>query len=189
MQVKRSGGKTLDVLSWASLLVRGPTQLSNFVLFLVVKSVVKSYGLVQAWRKISKVLSWSFQALASGKWPMTDWNDQDFEEDSIDFKNRGLELANGYSDIIFTLRSDLEFLSGHFHLNHTGSNSPCCLCKCNRSMDSRPWTDCRKAAAWRPSGWGKQEWAFCSSEMFFFCQVFVWALLDSFFVASLPKTC
>ena len=67
MQVKRAGGKSLEVLSWSSLLSSsGPTKHTNYLMFLLVKNVVKDYGVGQTWPKVWKILCWSLQALSSG---------------------------------------------------------------------------------------------------------------------------
>ena len=159
MQIHRAGGKGLDVLSWSSLLTKGPTKLSYWIMFLVVKSCVKIAGLGCTWVKVWKVLAWSFEALAKGKWPQADWEGQPFAEDTIDFQKKGQDLADGYCGVILLLKADLEFLASHFQLNHTSSNFPCCLCKADRQMTSRPWTDCRLQAAWRETSWTKDSWA------------------------------
>ena len=158
MQIHRAGGKGLDVLSWSSLLTKGPTKLSYWIMFLVVKSCVKIAGLGCTWVKVWKVLAWSFEALAKGKWPQADWEGQPFAEDTIDFQKKGQDLADGYCGVILLLKADLEFLASHFQLNHTSSNFPCCLCKADRQMTSRPWTDCRLQAAWRETSWTKDSW-------------------------------
>ena len=160
MQAMRAGGKTLEVLSWSSLLSSsGPTKHTNYLIFLLVKNVVKDYGLGQTWPRVWKILCWSLEALNSGLWPMTNWDGGDFEEDTADFKNRGKALAGGFSATLFLLRSDLEFLANHFKLNNYNSNFPCSLCKADRDTESLPWTDCRAAAGWRATVWTRDAWA------------------------------
>ena len=160
MQVQRAGGKSLEVLSWSSLLCKGPTKVTNFLLFLIVKTVVKDWGVNQSWPKIWKVLCWSLQALASGLWPVRDWEGQEFTDpDSLDFANKGTPLAGGFAAVVFVLRSDLEFLSSHFGLNHASSNTPCALCQANRDIEGLPWTDCRPTALWRRTIWTRESWA------------------------------
>ena len=160
LSLARAGGKSLEVLSWSSLLCKGPTKVTNFLLFLLVKSVAKDYGLGQTWPKAWKVLCWSLQALESGVWPETDWQGKPFEDtSSLDYTKRGTPLAGDYSAVVFLLRSDLDFLSSHFHLNHAASNSPCVLCQADRDMDSLPWTDCRPIALWRQTCWTREGWA------------------------------
>ena len=159
MQVKRAGGKSFDVLSWSSLLTRAPTKVSSFLMFAVVKQVVKDSGFGQSWPQVWRVLCWSLQSLSTGLWPMVDWEGKPFEEGSIDCEKKGKPLAAGYAAIVFVLRSDLEFLANHFKLNNPNSNLPCALCKADRGMDSVPWTDCRAGARWRDTLWSRAEWA------------------------------
>ena len=159
MQVKRAGGKSLEVLSWSSLLSRGPTKVNTFLVFLVAKHLVEDSGFHQTWPQVWRVLTWSLQCLASGLWPMTDWQGKPFQEGTMDFEKKGSALAGGFAAVVFLLRSDLEFLSNHFHLNNPASNSPCALCQADRDMGSRPWTDCRPGAIWRQTTWTREAWA------------------------------
>ena len=159
MRVKAAGGKSLEVLSWSSLLSKGATRMTSYLMFLVVKAVVKDSGMNQTWPKVWKVLCWSLQALAAGTWPLLDWEGEEFPEATVDFQNKGTPLAEGWAAVVFVLRSDLDFLASHFGLNSPASNNPCCLCQANRDMSSRPWTDCRLQAAWRRSCWTPEEWA------------------------------
>ena len=155
----KAGGKSLDVLSWASLLTKGPTRVSSFLMFLIVKTAVKDWGYNQTWPRVWQILCWSLQALSTGVWPQHDWDHQPFKVGSEDHAMRGQPLANGYCAIVFVLRADLEFLHQHFLLNSPASNTPCCLCRADRQVNSVPWTDCRTNAAWRSNCWSAEEWA------------------------------
>ena len=159
MQTRRAGGKSMDALSWSSLLTKGPTKSNSFLIFLVVKNMVKEWGMSQTWPRVWKVLCWSLEALATGRWPMKDWDNQDFTEGTVDDEKKGTPLAGGFAAILFVLRADLEFLAVHFKLNHPASNNPCALCLADRDMKSRPWTDCRPSAEWRKTCWGAEDWA------------------------------
>ena len=90
---------------------------------------------------------------------MTNWDGQEFEEGTADFDNKGKPLAEGFSAVLFLVRSDLEFLTNHFKLNNYNSNFPCALCKAGRQAESRPWTDCRPTAGWRSTVWTRDAWA------------------------------
>ena len=147
MQTRRAGGKSMDALSWTSLLSSGQTRVTNFLMFVLVKSVAKDWGLDQTWPKVWRILCRSMEALASGVWPMRNWDNQEFPEDTLDYEKRGTALADGYAAMVFVLKADLEFLSNHFHLNSPSSNSPCTLCKADRDMGSRPWTFFKMAGA------------------------------------------
>ena len=158
MRTRGSGTKSLEVLSSSSLLSHSATKETNFLMFLVVKSVVKDSGFCQTWPRVWKILCWSLEALAGGTWPMLNWDGQEFDPSSHDHQFRGSQLAEGYSAIFFSLRSDLDFLSNHFGLNSPESNSPCCLCLADRQKDSIPWTDCRSGARWRDTIWDPAKW-------------------------------
>ena len=159
MQAQRAGGKSLDVLSWSSLLSKGPTKTSTFLMFVLVKTLAKDFGVSQTWPRVWHILCWSLQVLASGVWPLLDWDNNPFPAGSIDDEKKGTPLAGGYCGVVFLLRSDLEFLSNHFGLESPASNTPCALCRADRSMDGAPWTDCRPGAAWKHTCWGKEDWA------------------------------
>ena len=159
MQTTRAGGKGLEVLSWTSMLSQGSTKTTNYLIFLLEKGLVKDYGFVHTWNTVWEVVTWSLEALRSGLWPLVDWNGNEFAAETEDFLMKGQPLAGGYSAFVFTLRSDIDFLANHFKLNHPTSNAPCALCQADRNLQSRPWTDCRLNAAWRPTIWTAQAWA------------------------------
>ena len=156
--IGKAGGKTLEVLSFCSLLAKGRTHLINFIMFMLVKSVIKTQGFGQSWPRAWKVLSWSFASLAEGLWPTVDFDGRAFPPDSLDFQHGGEPLADGFAGLIFLLKADLEFLSNHFQLESPGSNSPCCLCRADRDMQSKPWTDVRLGAEWRSTCWDRASW-------------------------------
>ena len=89
MQVARASGKSLDVLSWCSLLSQGPIRVTSFLRFLIVKTVVKETGFLKTWSRAWKIISWSLQALSSGTWPVKDWNGRDFVIRSLLTTRRG----------------------------------------------------------------------------------------------------
>ena len=107
MQSGMAGGKTIDVLSWRSLLSTGPTKISSFLAFLIVKTVAKDGGFSQTWSKVWKILAWSLTALSQGVWPMRDWNGEEFKDvTTTDYLKKGTPLASGYAAVLFVLRAD-----------------------------------------------------------------------------------
>ena len=160
VQRARAGSKSLEALSWCSLLTRGPTKVSSFLMFLLCKSEVKEGLPFSTWSRVWQILCWSLQTMATGLWPTHDWKGREFqEEDGEDFVKKGTPLADGMCAVVWTLRADLEFLSNHFKLNSPASNSPCSLCRADRDLNSKPWTDCRSSAAWRKEVWDAALWA------------------------------
>ena len=155
----KAGSKSLEVLSWSSLLSKAPTKVDCFLIFLIVKSVVTVSGFMKTWPRVYKVLIWSLEALACGTWPTLDWEGRAWEDaTSNDFIKQGQPLAEGYCGLLFVLRSDLDFLANHYGLNHPSSNNPCVLCRADRTMGSAPWTDCRSSASWRATIWTSEGW-------------------------------
>ena len=66
----------------------------------------------------------------------------------------GQFLADGFCGIIYVNRGDLDFMASHFHLRHTSSSKPCCLCECSNfghGLDLLPWTDCNDPPSWLES--------------------------------------
>ena len=53
-QTQRAGSKSMDVLSWTSLLSKGATKHTTFLIFLLVKSLAKDFGLSQTWPRAWK---------------------------------------------------------------------------------------------------------------------------------------
>ena len=78
---------------------------------------------------------------------MLNWDGQPFHPSSLDFKNKGTPLAEGYKAVVFILRADLDFLSNHFGMNSPASNRPCCLCLADRQMSS--------ATIWDSAEWAE----------------------------------
>ena len=93
-----------------------------------------------------KVLAWSFQALMSGRWPIQDHKDQNFEEGTIHHQMAGKELARGWRGVLWLLRGDLDYYSKSLLLPNVGSNSPCCYCPAN--VGDCPWSDFSSTSAW-----------------------------------------
>ena len=55
---------------WTSMLSQGSTRTTNFLLFLLVKTLVKDTGFIQTWHSVWKIITWSLDALRSGVWPL-----------------------------------------------------------------------------------------------------------------------
>ena len=74
MGVGKAWGKMIDVWSWTSILCRGTTQLTIFLIYCVhaaLRSAKEGHNTLEvAFRK----MVWSFDALWEGTWPVFDWN-------------------------------------------------------------------------------------------------------------------
>ena len=143
--VGRSWSRSIDVWSFSSVIGRGMTILTNFIIFLlfpnyICKSGVDSMG---AWEKR---MCWSFYWLAVGKWPTKYWNGSPIYSDKA-----GTDLADGFRAVLWSLRSDLDFMKKGLNLEAANSHTPCTCCLANTS--DIPWTDHKDTAAWISTIW------------------------------------
>ena len=95
------------------------------------------------------ILSWSFAALQTGKWPETNHLGQTYDPDSHEGKLAGTLLADGFPAIVWSLVGDLEYMASVLKLPHySNKTNPCALCKCSGGTDDNSWKDCRLSANW-----------------------------------------
>lgn len=156
MGVGKAWSKMIDVWSWSSVLVTGPTVLNVFFIFCV-------HTVLQCTREghdtlgvCFKKMVWSFTCLWNGTWPTTDWNGMPIHD-----SRAGTPLAGGFFAAIWVLLGDLDYVAKDLRLPNSNSLAPCCLCPANSS--TIPWYDFRLSArwlreiytehAWRASGW------------------------------------
>ena len=66
IQVGRASGKSADVLSWSSLLSKGPTRVSSFLVFALPKTVIKDSGFNLTCNKVWKVLPGALRPCPQG---------------------------------------------------------------------------------------------------------------------------
>ena len=74
MGVGKSWSKMMDIWTWTSLLVKGRSQLTMFLIFCVhasLRSVAAGHNTLEI---AFKKMRWSFDALWEGRWPRFDWN-------------------------------------------------------------------------------------------------------------------
>ena len=150
--VGRTNSKTLEVLSWTSLLSQECTIKTTFIICMIPKHLNKDSGISPTWQTLWRQLVWSFNALFEGLWPAKDWRGCDWPAGSPEAAKANSPLADGWAGIIYLVRGDLEWMTSHHKLGNHRTNTPCALCPCN-SDDSMPWTDCSFAARWRKSIW------------------------------------
>ena len=155
--VGKSWSKSAQVFSWTSLLARGPTKSTCFLIYLFFWHLIVPAGNMDLYKKFTKVLCWSLGALFDGKWPGADADGRPWEQGSPQAERAGKPLANGFFCCVYLLKGDLEFMSKAFGLEWASSNSPCSLCRCNTT--DIPWSDGRRTAAWRNTIWKPAAWA------------------------------
>ena len=158
--VRGKGSKTVDTLSWTSLLSSASSKFSVFLIWFIQSHMVKTLGMMTTWRSFWWRLAKSLRALFDGTWPHIGMN-------GAPDPRGGQPLAGGFRGILYAVRGDLEWMSKHYELNHPASNLPCSLCACSNYGEDRdlyPWTDVNDPPSWLPTcltdevgvwGWGK----------------------------------
>ena len=144
-----AGSKSVDTLSWTSLLSSSPTRFSSYLIFFCFSQVAKKTGVGANWKEVWKKLARSFQILYSGVWPPTTM-------DGGPEARMGTPLARGFWGVVYINKGDLEWLAGHFQVAHPSSRFPCALCQCSNlghGRDEFPWTDANDNPPWEPTCW------------------------------------
>ena len=99
------------------------------------------------------VLLWSLEALYDGGFPHRDWRGLAFEPSSPE----GRWLADGWRGILVASCGDLDYMSQFQGLARWNSNSPCCLCQCQK-RGAHSWHDFSEGAQWRTTAWSTAAW-------------------------------
>ena len=121
--------KSYTIFSWSSLLGKGTTLATNFMIYSIFASVFPKASKHAFWKRLLA----SFLALFEGVWP----------EDS---PKAGEPLAGGYRACLWMLKGDLKYWSEDLDLPNHGSDVPCALCPANAS--TLPWWDLSQNAGW-----------------------------------------
>ena len=103
-----------------------------------------------------KVVLWDMDALWSGMHPTTNWEGNDWPENSPEATLAGTPLADGYCALPWVLKGDLEYFASVLGLEHwANQDKPCVACKVNRGQNPR--TDHIRIGAldlqWTPLEW------------------------------------
>ena len=140
--IRGKSNKTVDVLSWTSLLGGGGTRASWFLIWMCFAHLAKKTGLATTWRSFWRQLCRSLRALWAGVFP-------DVQVDGSPEPRAGRPLAGGYFAVLYCNKGDLEWMASHFGLARTTARQPCALCRCgNTGHDVHPWTDVNNPPSW-----------------------------------------
>ena len=145
--VRGTSSKTIDCLSWSSVLGTGPTRYNTFLIWFAFNHLVKKAGFGATWAVFWRKLSASLRAIWLGVWPAHNMEGEVEER-------AGQELAGGYWGVVYVNRGDLEWMASHFNFAHATSRHPCSLCQCTNlggGADVHPWTDCNDPPSWLPT--------------------------------------
>ena len=95
------------------------------------------------------ILTWSFKALFSGKFPSCDWRGVQYDRSSPEGQKANSWLAEGYRGVLIQLAGDLDYftkwLGTPVSTNHA---KPCCQCKCTFA-GPLSWQDNRVESPWQ----------------------------------------
>ena len=149
--------RSVEAFSWTSLLARGPSFITNYVIYLVHWVFCVHGGNISAYDAFMRELSWSLYWLFVGKFPTRDVQGRPFPPNTIDRNRAGTDLADGYFAVVWALKGDLEHVAKWYKFPYATEIAPCALCACNSS--DIPWTDGRLDFAertrhiWRNDAW------------------------------------
>ena len=155
--IRGKSSKLVDCISWKSLLAKGRTRMTTFLVWFCFGHLAKKRKFGATWPTFWRQFCLSLQALWNGTWPAKTMNGQDHPL-------AGRPLAGGYFALVYTNIGDLDWMAGHFQLNHPGSSRPCALCACTNisDQDPRPWTDCNNEPTWLDSCWTDEVYSILS---------------------------
>ena len=108
--IGKAWSRSMEILSWSSLLARGNTQSYVFLIFLVHKLLACKSDDRNTMTIVWKHICWSFKWLALGKWPETDVAGQ-----AIHTAKAGTPLADGFHVNLFALLGDRNNVDIHHH--------------------------------------------------------------------------
>ena len=113
-----------------------------------------------------RLLRWSFEALAVGIWPETDFLGNPFPPGSLGARRAGDRLAGGFKATIVAIQGDLDYFAKNLYLRHWASAHPCSFCPANTSEgDPLCWTEFRPGeAGWMTEVWVNSEWRLAHPE-------------------------
>ena len=80
--ISKSWSKSVDALSWSSVLSSGSTLTSSFLIYLLYWKLMIQEDEHNMWKGFSRKLAWSFYWLFIGKWPQRDEYNNPFPPDS-----------------------------------------------------------------------------------------------------------
>ena len=142
--VGKAWSKSVEVYSWGSCLSRGSTLMKTFLIFIAHKLLISKIAGSETMTVFWRHFCWSMNILFAGVWPPADADNVPYAIGTPDHEKIGKPIAGGWC-------------GAYLSLEHTGSKTPCFLCKAN--TDEFPWTDCRQGTAkWLTTLWSNRRW-------------------------------
>ena len=88
---------------------------------------------------VHRALKWSFEALATGRWPRSDYMGRRYPRGSGGADRAGKRLARKHTAVLFCCKGDLDHFWKSMQAPSFHSSSPCA--HCNADRDQNPWWD------------------------------------------------
>ena len=110
--LNKSWGKSIHAYLLSPMLGGGKARIQQILISALWRSKMTTEAETKWW----SILSWSFSALATGRWPSTDYMGHAFPEGSLDSQQANKELAGGWRAKLVALTGDLEFIHTGYQL-------------------------------------------------------------------------
>ena len=155
MAVGRAGTKSLDVISWQSLLVYGQTVRVKMLAFsMFEQSKIKNLSAgIDSMARVWKLLVWSLGAMFSGKFPELNFDGTPFEVGSSDriLANRSLcSDTEPYFAVLWSIKGDIDWYGKGLGLKGHGRNEHCDYCPCSKDLAMNMWpTNFSPGSSWK----------------------------------------
>ena len=103
-------------------------------------------------------MTWSFQVLGAGCWPLHGYDKEEFAKHTFRARYKGCCLAGGIHGLLDAVLGDLEFHATTFEVDNYGRNEMCHLCGASKTDPGRYFTQTGPTAGWQATRTNNQEW-------------------------------
>lgn len=156
-------GKTsLDTVSWSGVYMNTMPTIDFKILCSCLVTRCKG---ISTDSTFWKVLVWGLNVLMGGRYPHADYEGQHYQPGTVEADRAGQYLAGGLFCTLWTIKSDMDYLSNNLGLEHSSGRMKCPWCLANVFEDPddqyagalnlpiAPWNDLEPSAAWRGTVW------------------------------------
>ena len=117
----------MDVYTFFSVLAHGTSNDLMFYMYAGFVHLMTKASMRIGW----SVLTWSFAALATGKWPERDHLGNLYPPGSLQQKRANTWFAGGFRAVVWCIAGDLDYYAKNLWLRHCSSAHPCNRCPAN----------------------------------------------------------
>ncbi len=136
--------KSVLVLTWNSLVAQGSSKQTRHIITVIRKDQLLSNGATLD--AIWDIISWSLNALATGKHPKTDHAGKPLNGHKEDLADQ--DLASGRRGVTLQMRGDWQWLCQCFGFPQWNcARNMCWICRAGNAQ--KPWQDFSQSAEWR----------------------------------------